>query len=55
MPDASRSGRKAVIAVILIAILFAAIVGARTSSPGTCTAPPRASSGAPVPPAVIPP
>lgn len=55
MPDASRSGRKAVIAIILIAILFAAIVGARTSGPGTCTAPPRASSSAPAPPAVIPP
>ncbi|MEJ5298091.1 MAG: hypothetical protein ACUVSM_01280 [Armatimonadota bacterium] len=55
MPDASRSGRKAVIAIILIATLFAAIVGARTSGPGTCTAPPRVSGGPPAAPAIIPP
>ncbi len=35
------------LAIILLALLFAAIVGARTSGPGTCTAPPRAAGTAP--------
>jgi len=55
MPEKPPPRSRTLLALILIAILFAALVGARTSGPGVCTAPPRPPVAVPGPPPVLPP